>query len=431
MKAIITCLVLTLSAVSMVHGAESPLPTTAPAAVGLSAERLTRASDFFADQALKEKRTGYVLMVARHGKLAYSSAVGLRDREQNLPMTLDTRFRIASMTKPITTVAVMMLYEEGRFHLDDPVSMYLPEFAHPVVAKGVDSNGQMETVPATHAITIRHLLTHTSGLGYVFDPKSQLGKEYASLSMMTPGTLEEKIKLVARTPLYFEPGTDWRYSYANDVLGRLVEVVGGMPFEQFLQTRIFNPLKMTHTGFYLTEADLPLVVNVYKHDADGHLIASSNPFAKATTSHDRWPSGGGGLISTAGDYIRFAQMLANSGSFEGKRYLSPVTVKLMTSNQVPADAMFKYWGADSVGLGYGLGVSVILDAASSPQADFVGDYSWGGYLDTHWIASPATGVVAVLLTQLDPSGETAPARTDVDFHNLLFAALEDINPTKH
>jgi CubicO group peptidase (beta-lactamase class C family) len=370
-------------------------------------------------------------MVARDGKLLHSSAVGFRDRERSLPMTMDTRFRVASMTKPITSVAVMMLYEQGRFHLDDPIAKYLPEFASPRIFTGVDSEGHLTSKPAKQAITIRHLLTHSAGLGYVFDPGTPLGLAYARLPMATPGTLAEKVALIASMPLYFEPGTDWRYSYSHDVLGRLVEVISGMPFETFLQVKIFDPLKMASTGFYLTDADLPLVAKVYKHGPNGALIDSDLPGVAASTSHDRWPSGGGGLISTAGDYLRFAQMMANGGTLEGKRYLSPATIKLMTSNQVPADAMAKYWGADSVGLGYGLGVSVIIDAAHSPQADFDGDFYWGGYLDTHWLASPATGLVAVLLTQVDPRGNTAPQRTDVDFHNLVFSALETLDVTDH
>jgi CubicO group peptidase (beta-lactamase class C family) len=358
--------------------AETPLPPQAPGTLGVSAVRLERASALFRADADTSQAPGYVLMVARDGKLLHASAVGFRDREHSLPMTMDTRFRIASMTKPITSVAVMMLYEEGRFHLDDPVARYLPEFSAPRVYTGVTPSGELLTTPAKHPITIRQLLTHSSGLGYVFDPKSPLGQAYATLPMATPGTLADKVKLIATMPLYFEPGTDWRYSYAHDVLGRLVEVLAGMPFEDFLKTRIFEPLRMTHTGFYLEAADLPLMATVYKHAPDGTLIPSDLPGSTPTTSHDRWPSGGGGLVSTAGDYLRFAQMLANGGTLEGKRYLSPVTVTLMTSNQVPADAMHAYWGEDSVGLGYGLGVSVIIDAAHSPQADFDGDFYWGG-----------------------------------------------------
>jgi len=172
---------------------------------------------------------------------------------------------------------------------------------------------------------------------------------------------------------------------------------------------------------------LPLLATLYKHGSAGELEPSDAPLLGSPADPNRWPSGGGGLISTAGDYLRFAQMLENGGSLEGKRILSPVTVALMGSNHVPDDAMFKFWGADSRGLGYGLGVGVIIDAVSSPYAGFIGDYSWGGLWDTHWVASPRTGIVAVLLTQVDPRGNRSPQRTDPDFRDLLFASVERID----
>jgi CubicO group peptidase (beta-lactamase class C family) len=368
-------------------------------------------------------------MVARGGKLAYATAVGRRDCQRRRPMMLDTRFRIASMTKPITSVAVLMLYEEGRFHLDDALSRFLPEFADARVYSGLDGEGAFITEPVTHPITIRHLLTHTAGLGYYggYDPTTPLGKAYGALPMAASGTLAEKVRAIAGLPLYFQPGAGWRYSFADDVLGRLVEVVSGMPFDRFVKSRLFDPLGMTHSSFYLSQADLPLLADVCKHTPTGDLEPSDLPLG-APTDSTRWPSGGAGVFSTAGDYLRFAQMLANGGSLAGKRYLSPVTLALMTSNQVSEDALFKYWGANSKGLGYGLGVGVVIDATSSPQAGFVGDFSWGGFLDTHWVVSPRTGIVAVLMAQVDPRGNTSPQRTDPDFRNLLFAAVDRLEP---
>jgi CubicO group peptidase (beta-lactamase class C family) len=394
----------------------------------MSRERLDHMRDFFRGEVNKNSAAGYVLLVARGGKLVYSAAIGMRDRARQLPMTSDTRFRIASMTKPITAVAVLMLYEEGRFHLDDPVFRFLPEFANERVFSGVDAQGALITVPAKEPITIRHLLTHTSGLGYLFDPSTPLGKTYNAMSITDHSTLADVVRAIAGVPLYFQPGTGWRYSYADDVLGRLVEVVSGMPFERFLKARLFEPLGMTHTGFYLPESDLPLLATLYKHGPTGDLEPSDTSTLGSPADPNRWPSGGGGLISTAGDYLRFAQMLENGGSLEGKRVLSPVTVALMSSNHVPDDALFKFWGAGSMGLGYGLGVGVVIEAASSPQAGFTGDYSWGGLWDTHWVASPRTGIVAVLLTQMDPRGGGPPQRTDPDFRDLLFASVERIDP---
>ena len=407
-----------------------PLPLATPAAVGLSTQRLEHMTEHFRAEAARQSAAGYVLMVARNGKLAYSSAVGMRDREHDVPMTLDTRFRIASMTKPVTSVAVLMLYEEGRFQLDDPVSRYLPEFSELRVQTSTDDQGAQKTEPAKRPITIRHLLTHTAGLGYgpAYDSTSALGKAWAALNFSGPGTLADKVRAIAGLPLYYHPGDAWRYSYADDVLGRLVEVVSGLPFDRFLKMHLFDPLGMRHTGFYISQADLGQLAVLYRHDAKGDLVLSDTVSAQAATDASKSPSGGGGLISTAGDYLRFAQMLANGGSFEGRLYLSPVTVALMTSNQVPDDAQAKFWGESWRGFGYGLGVGVVTDGRSVPQASCDGDYSWGGFFDTHWITSPRTGIVAVLLTQVDPRGASAPQRTDADFHNLLFASVSSPRP---
>lgn len=419
---------LALVVASVSAQAPHELTRTTPAAAGMSLGRLNHMRDHFRAEVDRNSAAGYVLMVARAGKLVYSTAIGMRDRARRQPMTLDTRFRIASMSKPITAVAVLMLYEEGRFQLDDPVSRFLPEFANPRVFTAVDAQGALVTEPAKEPITIRHLLTHTAGLGYQgYYASTPLGKVYDALPLTPDRTLADVVRAIASVPLFHQPGADWRYSYADDVLGRLVEVVSGMPFERFLKARLFEPLGMTHTGFSVPQSNLTLLATVYKHTVTGDLEPSDLSILGSPADPNRWPSGGGGLISTAGDYLRFAQMLQNGGSFLGKRYLSPVTVSLMTSNHVPDDAMFRFWGANSRGLGYGFGVGVVIDAVSSPQAGFNGDYSWGGLLDTHWLVSPRTGIVAVLLTQVDPRGNSSPQRTGPDFRNLLFAAVERVD----
>jgi len=428
---VLSCLALGAAASSgaIAAGApRAPLPRATPRSEGLSGARLRHMSEFFKIAAARHEAPGYVMLVARHGKLVFSSAAGYRNIERREPMTLDTRFRIASMTKPVTCVAVLMLYEEGRFHLDDPVARFLPEFAHSRVFTGIDAAGNVTTEPAKRPITIRDLLTQQSGLGYAagFDTVTPLAKAYAALKLDPHATLAESVRRIAAMPLYFQPGEGWRYSYADDVLGRLVEVVSGMPFAKFLNERLFTPLGMKSTGFYIPESARSSLATPYRRDGDGELEPSRLPWAGwllDPTDPTVSPSGGAGLISTAGDYLRFAQMLADGGSFDGREYLSPVTVDLMTHNQVPPDAMEKYWGADSVGLGYGLGVGVEIDARHAPQAGFNGDYAWGGILDTHWLASPKTGIVAVLMTQIDPVGGQASGRTDTDFRNLLFAAV--------
>lgn len=417
------------SAVLAAGPAPVPLPRATPRSQDMSDARLRYMSQFFKILAARHEAPGYVLMVARHGKLVYSSAVGYRNIERRLPMTLDTRFRIASMTKPITSVAVLMLYEEGRFQLDDPVARFLPEFAHSRVFKGFDAAGNVITEPAQRGITIRDLLTQRSGLGYApgFDTTTPLAKVYAALKWDPHASLADNVRRIAAMPLYFQPGQGWRYSYADDVLGHLVEVVSGMPFPQFLNERLFAPLKMRSTGFYLPPAAEPLLAAPYKRDGEGALVASRLGWMSWILDPDDpkvSPSGGGGLISTAGDYLRFAQMLANGGSYDGHQYLSPVSVDLMTHNQVAPDALEKVWGPNSAGLGYGLGVGVEIDARHAPQAGFAGDYAWGGIFDTHWLVSPKTGIVAVLMTQIDPTGNTTPERTNADFLDLLFAAVK-------
>jgi CubicO group peptidase (beta-lactamase class C family) len=401
----------------------APVMTAPPQREGMSPTRLQQLNDFFAGEAAKQSAAGYVIAVARHGKLVDTAAVGFRDIEHRVPMSLDTRFRIASMSKPVTSVAVLMLYEEGRLHLDDPIKRWLPEFAEPRVYTGVDADGHLQSVPAKRDITIRDLLTHSSGLGYLFDYRTPLGKAYLGLKIDRHASLAESVRQIASLPLYFNPGEGWQYSYAHDVLGRLVEVVSGMPFPQFLQERLFTPLKMNSTSFYLTPETVPLLATMYVHDPEGALQVDRAAWLANPADPELTPSGGGGLISTAGDYLRFAQMLANGGSLDGREYLSPVTVSLMTHNQVPVDAMEKFWGDNSIGLGFGLGVGVEVDAAHAPQAGYDGDYEWGGLFDTHWLVSPKTGLVAVLLTQIDPSGNKLPQRTDIDFRNLLFAAV--------
>ena len=407
---------------------KSPLPVARAESVGMSSERLARMGEFFRAETGRESAAGYVMMVARHGKLVYSAAVGQRDREKQLPMTLDTRFRIFSMTKPITSVAVLMLYEEGRFHLDDPVSRFLPAFAQSRVFTGVDAAGQITTEPLKKPITIRHLLTHTSGLGYGpgYDLTTPLAKTWASLGFAPDEPAAERIRKLAATPLYFQPGAEWRYSYATDVLGYLVEVVSGQPFDQFLKTRLFDPLGMAHTGFFVAPGEVDLLAGAYRRNAQGILERGDlGPF-DAPTQRPPYVSGGAGLISTAGDYLRFAQMLANQGSLEGRRYLSPATVELMTSNQVADDAQARFYGETWRCLGFGLGVSPIIDFRSAPQANRNGDYTWPGVLDTQWLVSPSTGVVAVVLAQVFRGPDGKPQRTYQDMHNQVYQAVTDL-----
>ncbi|NBU25784.1 MAG: class A beta-lactamase-related serine hydrolase, partial [Gammaproteobacteria bacterium] len=397
--------------------------------VGMSTERLEAMGRFFEQETRRDAAAGYTILVARHGKLVYSAAVGMRDREAKVPMSLDTRFRMFSMTKPVTSVAVLMLYEEGKLQLDDPVSRYLPAFAQSQVFAGVDAAGKPLTEPARQPITIRQLLTHTSGLGYGpgYDASSPIAGVWGSFNLFGPGTPDDKIRQLAGLPLYFQPGSQWRYSYATDVLGRLVEVVSGLPFADFLKQRLFDPLGMIHTGFHVPAADAGLVAVAYQRDADGKLQRVGGPLAAPPTAPPPFVSGGAGLISTAGDYLRFAQMLADKGRFGGRQYLSPATVELMTSSHVPDDSMGKAYGDKWRGLGFGLGVSPVIDYRHVPQANRNGDYTWPGVLDTNWMVSPSTGVVAVVLAQVVRGADRQPNRTYQDMHNQVYQAVTDLD----
>lgn len=419
----------TLAAHAVAAAPATPLPSARAESVGMSSERLAAMGRFFEQQTQREAAAGYAILVARHGKLVYSAAVGMRDREAKAPMSLDTRFRMFSMTKPVTSVAVLMLYEEGKLQLDDPVSRYLPAFAQSQVFVGIDDAGKPRLEPARQPITIRHLLTHTSGLGYGpgYDASSPIAGLWSGLKLFGPGTPDDKIRQLAGLPLYFQPGSQWRYSYASDVLGHLVEVVSGVPFADFLKQRLFDPLGMTHTGFSVPAADAGLVAVAYQRDAEGKLQRAGGPLASPPTSPPPFISGGAGLISTAGDYLRFAQMLADKGRFEGRQYLSPATVELMTSNHVPDDTQAKAYGDQWRGLGFGLGVSPVIDYRHVPQANRNGDYTWPGVLDTNWLVSPSTGIVAVVLAQVVRGADRQPNRTYQDMHNQVYQAVTDLD----
>lgn len=422
-------LTVTLAGHAAAAGPSYPLPRAKPESVGMSSSRLAAMGEFFRQQTERDAAAGYTILVARHGKLVYSAAVGMQDRERAVPMSLDTRFRMFSMTKPVTSVAVLMLYEEGKLQLDDPVSRYLPEFAKSQVFVGADQSGKPRFEPARRPITIRHLLTHTSGLGYGpgYDQGSPIAGQWGAFSLYGPATPAEKIRQLAELPLYFQPGTEWRYSYATDVLGYLVQVVSGMPFADFLKTRIFDPLGMTRTGFFVPPSEKGLMAAAYSRDAAGKLQRAGGPLAEPPTAPPPFASGGAGLISTAGDYLRFAQMLADKGRFEGRQYLSPNTVELMTSNQVADDAQAKAYGDIWRGLGFGLGVSPVIDFRHVPQANRNGDYTWPGVLDTNWMVSPSTGVVAVVLAQVVRGADGKPNRTYQDMHNQVYQAVTDLD----
>ena len=379
------------------------LPSDKPEAVGLSSERLQRIGQMMQGYIERGEITGGVTMVSRRGKVAHFEAQGQMDLEAKTPMRKDAIFRIASMSKPITGVAILMLMEEGKLRLTDPVSRFIPEFKNskvamvrtpgvPATARAPARDAEIYTVPARHDITIRDLMTHTSGLGSG-GPGTRPGARIAPRS--TASTLAKYIPTLGQVPLDFQPGTEWRYSALAGIetLGRIVEVASGMTFDQFLKQRIFDPLEMTDTAFYPTDDRLPRVVTLYD-ERDGKLVRIETPAWLATRTLF---SGGGGLWSTAEDYMRFGQMLVNGGSLGGKRLLSPRTVDLMATNHV--GDLYSGTGGRSAGLGFGLTVDVVLDHAASGRRVSNGTFAWGGAFGTYFWVDRKESLVGVLMVQ--------------------------------
>lgn len=388
-------------------------PTSSPEEVGLSSERLERIANVIQKGVDDGRIAGGVALVARHGKVAYLKAVGMADRDAKKPMRADNIFRICSMTKPLTSVAVMMLYEEGRFTLNQAVSDFIPEFKNMKVLD--PPHPQDKTSPpgalvdAKRPITIRHLLTHTSGLTYHWNPR--LGKAYTEAKMghgliQQEGTIGDAVKGLAAQPLLFQPGDAWEYSLADDVLGYFVEVVSGMPFDKFLQERIFKPLGMKDTGYYFSDEKAARFATAYTYYkdkglqpiADGQVIKEGQ-FSYSADYPYRGPrtyfSGGGGLSATAEDYYRFCQMMLNGGQLNGTRLLSRKSVELISQNHVQGklDEM-----------GYGLGFGVTSEPKFLTELGSVGSYFWGGFYYTAFVIDPKEDMVVVFMGQLHPTG---------------------------
>jgi CubicO group peptidase (beta-lactamase class C family) len=369
------------------------LPNTVPEAVGFSSERLARIGTKLEADIAEGKIPGAVVLVARKGKIAYFEAFGMQDKEAGIPLKKDSLFRIYSMTKPFASVAAMMLFEEGKLLLSDPVSKYIPAFKDVqvgVIEKNAESKETVTTKKPTTTMTVFHLLTHTSGLNYWFYPPKAIQNMYLKAGLNKPSqmTVEEMSDKLAALPLLFDPGTQYRYSHAYDVLSRVVEVASGMPMNQFLQERIFDPLKMKDTGYHASEADLERLA----------YLTPKNPLYQDFTKPAKLFGGGSGTISTAEDYARFAQMLLNSGQLEGNRFLSPQTVAYMSSDQLgPLGNRTDRLYVPGVGYGGGFGFYVRVDAGRSPFIGSVGEFYKGGYAGTCFWVDPEEEVMAVFM----------------------------------
>ncbi|MCF6268969.1 MAG: beta-lactamase family protein [Melioribacteraceae bacterium] len=400
------------------------LPTAAPESVGLSEQRLERIDNLIEKEISDSKIAGAVVLIARKGKTAYLKSFGYQDKEAEIKMDNNTMFRIASMTKPITSVAVMMLYEEGHFMLMDNVSAFIPEFKNPMV-QVVGSNGQDSLVPAKREIRIRDLLTHTSGIPYQWNDVS--GPRYKDV-FISGGlaefdrTTSENIKKLAQLPLVNHPGEKFTYGLSIDVLGYLVEVVSGISFDKFLQERIFKPLKMNDTYFYPPEEKLPKLAAAYTLNGDNKIerindgrVLTSGAFEYTASYPYGGPktyfSGGAGLVSTANDYVRFCQMILNNGELDGERILSRKTVELMSAVHI-GPPRYKHFG-----LGFYINMRDIVREVGSR-----GTLSWSGFWYTTFFIDPTEELIGIYMSQLRPVGNSKIKKR---FKTLVLQSIDD------
>ncbi len=403
-----------------------------PAEVGFDPDRLRRIDEHFARYVDDGRLAGWLITVSRRGRLAHVSCYGARDAEAGLPVEPDTLWRVYSMSKPVTSVAAMMLYEEGAFELTDPVSRFIPSFGDVRVYTG-GSDQRPVTVPATEPVRVWHLLTHTAGLTYGFHrvhPADALYRAAGFDLAPSPVPLEEACDIWAGIPLLFQPGAEWNYSVATDVLGRVIEVASGQPLDEFLRSRVFEPLGMTDTGFYAPQPELPRLAALYGLGPDRKAVRL-DALGEAARKPPVMLSGGGGLVSTAADYHRFTQMLLGraespAGEFRGVRLLSPQTVAYMGRNHLPGGADLEKFGrplhaeAPFRGVGFGLGFAVVLDPVPGKVICSAGELSWGGAASTAFWIDPAEELTVSFFTQLIPSS-AHPIRSQL--RQLVYQAL--------
>ncbi len=402
----------------------APAIISEPESAGFSAERLARIDKTLQGYVDRKEVPGVVGLIARRGKVVYHKSFGHRDAEAGEPMSNDVIFRIASMTKPITSVAAMILWEEGRFQLRDPISKFLPEFSDMDIAlpvePGESTRGPYKTVKATKPITIQDLLTHTAGLPNPYRGVTRALYNEVRQNRKPHGTIGDYVTALSKLPLNFEPGERWEYGPATDVIGRLVEVLSGMTLDAYFKEKILRPLGMNDTHFYLPSSKVPRLAALYRPNDDGKIELQESP-----DENSRWVrepnvyfSGGGGLVSTSTDYFRFHQMMLGGGELDGVRILGPRTVRLMTSNHTGDTAIW----LRGAGFGFGIGYSVLTDQGPSGMPNAEGTYGWGGaYCTVFWV-DPADELLGILMTQIRPYTHLNIRQ---DFQTLAYQALVD------
>jgi CubicO group peptidase (beta-lactamase class C family) len=402
-----------------------------PEDAGFDVQRLQRLDRHFARYVDDGRLPGWLILVTRRGQVVHVSTYGRRDVEAGLPVELDTLFRIYSMTKPITSVAAMMLYEEGAFELKDPVSHFVPAFEDMRVYRAGSALDPV-TEPASEPVRIWHLLTHTSGLTYGFHHAHPVDAMYRAAGFewgSPPGVdLTACCDAWAALPLLFQPGAEWNYGVSTDVLGRVVEVASGLSLDRFFAERIFEPLGMTDTAFWAPEADHDRLAALYVALPGGTDPVRIDAMGDAAKTPPPFLSGGGGLVSTAADYHRFTQMLLRGGELEPTRLLGTRTVRYMTGNHLPGGVDLEAFGrplfAETTfeGIGFGLGFSVVQDNIANRVLSSIGEFGWGGAASTASLVDPAEGITALFFTQLLPSS-THPIRSQLK--QLVYQALID------
>ncbi len=405
-----SCLLSLLVCVVSAHAQESVI---APA--------MAQVTDTMRSLVEDEKVAGSVAIVSHRGQIVYFDAVGKRDIDADLPMEKDTIVRIYSMTKPITSVAAMMLVEAGKLGLDDPVSKYLPEFNDLKVYAGKE-NGQDQLEAPESRMVVRDLLRHTSGLTYGFFGNTEIDKRYRAANVIGRATsLAEMTTKLGKIPLLYPPGTRFNYSVSSDVLGRVVEVASGEKLDDFLAEQIFRPLGMVDTSFCVPAAKRNRLAATHGYKLQGGLRVTDAPATSQFCNPPGLCSGGGGLVSTASDYMRFCQMLLNEGELDGKRLLSAQTVAEMTRDQLPKQAYpISMGGTRRSGVGFGLGFSVIVEKTDYTKLNRLGEYGWGGAASTHFWISPADDLAVVVLTQLQPY----TAQMEIALKPVIYSAIE-------
>jgi CubicO group peptidase (beta-lactamase class C family) len=406
--------------------------TATPAQVGVSPERLARLDEYMKREVAGGHIPGAVTLLARHGRIVAFNSYGESDPDHHVAMTRDAIFRIYSQTKVVTGVAMMMLLEEGKWHFDDPVTRFLPELKSLRVCKGFNGDGSMQMEDVSRAPTMRELLTHSAGFGYGLSDDNPIDKAYSQSSFLHAPNSTEALDRILKLPLASQPGVHWRYSAAVDIQGYIIERISGLSLGDFMERRIFGPLQMRDTGFYVPASKQDRFVVLKAYDAASKsLVAPSGTLVFDYSRPPGTASGGAGLVSTASDYLRFAQMLLNGGELDGVRILAPATVRLLASNHLADDIRAKAQESFSehTGMGFGVDVAVVLDSAKAGTLRAEGSYDWGGAAGTWFWIDPRNDLIFIGMIQvMDRWKDPQLQSIDTDTTALVYGAL--VSPAK-